>query len=143
MCIFVILCVEETYYFICVVGGGYRISNFLMVKEVNKEVKKEVAASVPNHKILWKYEICFKQKGSQNKIRTIVMYLSSSRKLWIFFPRNWNAPQMEYRCRMWMYCQLYGHIFFNFSLHIQCNMEFVKIYSIKKISFQISVKFYI
>jgi hypothetical protein len=52
MCIFVILCVEETYYFICVVGGGYRISNFLMVKEVNKEVKKEVAASVPNHKIL-------------------------------------------------------------------------------------------
>jgi hypothetical protein len=38
----VILCVEETYYFICVVGGVYRISNFLMAKEVNKEVKKKL-----------------------------------------------------------------------------------------------------
>jgi hypothetical protein len=25
-----------------VVGGGYRISNFLMAKEVNKEVKKKL-----------------------------------------------------------------------------------------------------
>jgi hypothetical protein len=30
----------------------YRISNILMAKEVNKEVKKAVAASVPNHEIL-------------------------------------------------------------------------------------------
>jgi hypothetical protein len=27
---------------IFVVGGGYRISNFLMAKEVNKEVKKKL-----------------------------------------------------------------------------------------------------
>jgi hypothetical protein len=50
MCIFVILCVEETYYFICVVGGGYRISNFLMAKEVNKEVKKKLQHQCPTIK---------------------------------------------------------------------------------------------
>jgi tRNA U54 and U55 pseudouridine synthase Pus10 len=50
MCIFVILCVEETYYFICVVGGGYRISNFLMAKEVNKEVKKRLQHQCPTIK---------------------------------------------------------------------------------------------
>jgi hypothetical protein len=41
----------------------------------------------------------------------------SSRKWRIFFPRNWNAPQTEYRCRMWMYCQFYSHIF-EISLYI-------------------------
>jgi hypothetical protein len=30
-----------------VVGGGYRISNFLMVKEVNKEVKKKLQHQCP------------------------------------------------------------------------------------------------
>jgi hypothetical protein len=55
MCIFVVLCVDETYYHMReysdviklpesypppVVGGGYRLSNFWLAKEVNKEVIK-------------------------------------------------------------------------------------------------------
>ena len=62
MCIFVVFCVDETYYFICVntvmhlnyprpthpplVGRGYRLSHFWLAKEVHIEVKKEVAAKV-------------------------------------------------------------------------------------------------
>ena len=69
MCIFVVLCVDETYYFIffmCeysdainypnpthppsppppMVGRGYRLSHFWLAKKVYKEVKKEVAATV-------------------------------------------------------------------------------------------------
>ena len=65
MCICVVLCVDETCYFICVkysdaiklpksyppplpplVGRGYRLSHFWLAKEVNIEVKKEVAAIV-------------------------------------------------------------------------------------------------
>jgi hypothetical protein len=35
------------------VVGGYRISNFLMEKEVNKEVKKKLSSSAyKSHKIL-------------------------------------------------------------------------------------------
>jgi hypothetical protein len=35
------------------VDGGYTISNFLMEKEVNKEVKKKLSSSAyKNHKIL-------------------------------------------------------------------------------------------
>ena len=66
MCSFVVLCVDETYYFICVnivmqiklplpvpppppppppppivVGRDYRLSNFWLAKEVNKELKKK------------------------------------------------------------------------------------------------------
>jgi hypothetical protein len=33
-----------------VVGGGYRISNFLMAKEVNKEVKKKLQHQCPTIK---------------------------------------------------------------------------------------------
>jgi hypothetical protein len=32
------------------VGGGYRISNFLMAKEVNKEVKKKLQHQCPTIK---------------------------------------------------------------------------------------------
>ena len=61
MCIFVVLCVDETYYFICVnsdaikipksysppypahlVGRGYRLSHFWLAKEVNIEVKNKL-----------------------------------------------------------------------------------------------------
>jgi hypothetical protein len=60
-CIFVVLCVDETYYFICVkivmqknspnpppppsllvVGRDYRLSNFWLAKEVNKELRKKL-----------------------------------------------------------------------------------------------------
>jgi hypothetical protein len=54
MCIFVVLCVDETYYFICmntvmqlncpnpVVGRGYILNIIWLAKEVNKEVKKKL-----------------------------------------------------------------------------------------------------
>ena len=62
MCIFVVLCVDETYYFMCeysdaiklpksyshlppLVGRGYRISHFWLTKDVNIEVKKSCSDS--------------------------------------------------------------------------------------------------
>ena len=57
MFIFVVLCVDETYYFMCEysdaiklpkslppppVGRDYRLSNFWLAKEVNKEVKQKL-----------------------------------------------------------------------------------------------------
>jgi hypothetical protein len=39
MCIFVVLCVDETH---TVVGRDYRLSNFWLAKEVNKELKKKL-----------------------------------------------------------------------------------------------------
>ena len=93
-----------------IVGGGDRISNFLMAKEVNKMVKKKLQHQCPTIKYYENTKYTLNRKVTK-KIHTIVMCLSSSRKCRIFFPRNWNAPQTEYRCRMWMYCQFYGHIF--------------------------------
>ena len=43
-----------------VVGRDYRLSNFWLAKEVNKELKKEVAASVFIKTI--KYELYFKER---------------------------------------------------------------------------------
>jgi hypothetical protein len=60
-----------------------------MAKELSKEVKKEVAASVPIKTIKYyentKYAL---NRKVTKKIRTIVMCLSSSRKCRIFSPRN-------------------------------------------------------
>ena len=79
MCIFVILCVEETYYFICVVGGGYRISNFLMAKEVNKEVKKKLQHQCPTIKYYENAKYALNRKVTK-KIRTIVLHVNVGKK---------------------------------------------------------------
>ena len=109
-----------------VVGGWYRISNILMAKEVNKEVKKAVAASVPNHEILWKYEICFKQKGNQKN-----RHNCSSRKCRIFFSAQLKCVANGISVQNVNVLPIIWSHVLNFSLHIQCNMKFVKIYSIK------------
>ena len=132
MCIFVILCVEETLVYMReysdaiklpksyptpVVGGWYRISNILMAKEVNKEVKKAVAALVPNHEILWKYEICFKQKGNQKN-----RHNCSSPKCRIFFPAQLKCVANGISVQNVNVLPILWSHFWNFSLHIVWNL---------------------
>ena len=110
-----------------VVGGGYRISNFLMAKEVNNEVKKKLRHQCPTIKYYEHTKYALNRKLTK-KIRTIVMCLSSSRKCRIFFTRNWNAPQAEYRCR----CECIANSMVTFlKFLLTYIMKFVKIYSIK------------
>jgi hypothetical protein len=70
-----------------VVGGGYRISNFLMAKEVNKEVKKKLQQPCPTIKYYENKKYALNRKLTK-KIRTIVLCLSSSGKCRNYFPRN-------------------------------------------------------
>jgi hypothetical protein len=80
MCIIVILCVEETYYYICVNivmqynypnpwggGGGYRISHFLMAKEVIKEVKKKLQHQCPTIKYYENTKYALNRKVAKTK----------------------------------------------------------------------------
>ena len=63
-----------------VVGGGYRLSNLWMANEINKEVKKEVAASVLIKTIKYYENTRYTLTKGKKKFRTIVMCLSSSGK---------------------------------------------------------------
>jgi CRISPR/Cas system CMR-associated protein Cmr3 (group 5 of RAMP superfamily) len=63
------------------VGGGDRISNFLMAEEVNKKLKKKLQHQCPTIKYYENTKCALNGKVTK-KIRTIVMCLSSSRKCW-------------------------------------------------------------
>ena len=106
MCIFVVLCVDETLFYMCEYshaiklhiyysprgGQGLQIKWFLSGKRGRG--KKEVAATVLMKTIKYYENTKYTLKKGKKKFRTIVMCLCSSRK-----------------CRMWMYCQINGHIF--------------------------------
>ena len=68
------------------VGGGYRISNFLMAKEVNKEVKKKLQHQCPTIKYYENTKCALNRKVTK-KIPQLSR-VKSSRKCRIFFPYN-------------------------------------------------------
>jgi hypothetical protein len=110
-----------------VVGGGYRISNFLMAKEVNKEVKKKLQHQCPTIKYYENTKYALNRKVKK-KIRTIVMCLSSSRKCTIFFPAQLKCAANGISVQN---VTIANSMVTFLKFLLAYSMKFVKIYSIK------------
>ena len=118
-------------------GQGLQIKSFLSGKRGRG--KKEVAATVLMKTIKYYENTKYTLKKGKKKFRTIVMCLCSSRKCKIFF----RAIQMHRKRNIDAECECIAKSMVTFlKFPLAYSMKFIKIYSIKYISSQISVKFY-
>ena len=134
MCIFVVLCVDETLFYMCEYshaiklhiyysprgGQGLQIKWFLSGKRGRG--KKEVAATVLMKTIKYYENTKYTLKKGKKKFRTIVMCLCSSRKCKIFsvqFKCTANGISMQ---NVNVLPNQWSH-FWNFSLHIAWNLS--------------------
>ena len=93
-----------------VVCKGYILTNFWMAEEVNKKVKQKLQWYVLIKNMTYYENTKITLKKGKKKSAQLSCVLSSSRKCKICIVQL-KCTANGYRCRMWIYCQIKGHIF--------------------------------